>query len=362
MPDPPRRARRLVVRRPRRARRRHLERPRRARSSSVRRRAPSTPSSRSGRSRPAAGSGRHVHSFEEALYVLGGEIADRDRRPRPPPRQRRLRADERRAGARARRTRATGQVRWLSVSTPQRPPRTAGRTDTFFEPGPLDAGALLRRGPTRPRSATPTPRFVGHYDGTPPQAEALALPDEAKGRKAAGMDTALVVYSGISVKMLVDRVLGADLLTMFTVDYEPRRQRPGARPPVRGDVLLPRRRGRGGARRRRRTRSGPGDVVFAGVGSVHGFYNTGTERVRWIETQAPQPPARHSYRWLQTWEQFEAAAASGRVTGDHPRSPTPSRDRRTTDDQRWRRRRRGRHAGDRPRDRPPLRGGRRARS
>ena len=42
----------------------------------------------------------------------------------------------------------------------------------------------------------------------------------------------------------------------------------------------------------------PGDVAFAGVGSVHGFYNTGTERVRWIETQAPQPPARHAYRWV----------------------------------------------------------------
>jgi mannose-6-phosphate isomerase-like protein (cupin superfamily) len=52
-------------------------------------------------------------------------------------------------------------------------------------------------------------------------------------------------------------------------------------------------------------------VVFAGVGSVHGFYNTGTERVRWIETQAPQPPARHSYRWLQTWEQFEARGGLG---------------------------------------------------
>ena len=34
------------------------------------------------------------------------------------------------------------------------------------------------------------------------------------------MDTALLAYSGISVKMLVDRVFGADLLTMFTVDYE----------------------------------------------------------------------------------------------------------------------------------------------
>ena len=40
----------------------------------------------------------------------------------------------------------------------------------------------------------------------------------------------------------------------------------------------------------------PGDVAFAGVGSVHGFYNTGTERVRWIETQAPAAagPARLS--------------------------------------------------------------------
>ena len=54
------------------------------------------------------------------------------------------------------------------------------------------------------------------------------------------------------------------------------------------------------------TRSGPGDVAFAGVGSVHGFYNTGTERVRWLETQAPQPPARHSYRWVADWERYEA--------------------------------------------------------
>jgi hypothetical protein len=46
-------------------------------------------------------------------------------------------------------------------------------------------------------------------------------------------------------------------------------------------------------------------VVFAGVGSVHGFWNTGPERVRWIETQAPQPPIRHAYRWIRTWERFE---------------------------------------------------------
>jgi mannose-6-phosphate isomerase-like protein (cupin superfamily) len=50
-----------------------------------------------------------------------------------------------------------------------------------------------------------------------------------------------------------------------------------------------------------------GDVVFAGVGSVHGFYNVGTERVRWIETQAPQPPARHAYRWIAPWQRYEEA-------------------------------------------------------
>jgi hypothetical protein len=35
------------------------------------------------------------------------------------------------------------------------------------------------------------------------------------------MDTALLAYSGISVKMMVDRGLGAELLVMFMVDYEP---------------------------------------------------------------------------------------------------------------------------------------------
>ena len=35
------------------------------------------------------------------------------------------------------------------------------------------------------------------------------------------MRTALLVYSGITVKMMVDRDLGAQLSTMFMVQYEP---------------------------------------------------------------------------------------------------------------------------------------------
>ena len=43
-----------------------------------------------------------------------------------------------------------------------------------------------------------------------------------------------------------------------------------------------------------------------GVGSTHGFYNTGRGRVRWIETQPRSRPARHSYRWTGPWQRLES--------------------------------------------------------
>jgi quercetin dioxygenase-like cupin family protein len=245
---------------------------------------------------------RHVHSFEEALYVLEGElviqIGDAVHRLVP--------------GDFCLMTIGTwhalanggeGEVRWLSLNTPQRLPPDAGRKDTFFDRGAFEAADLVSRA-SRPRFGDPAVRFVGHYEGTGPQVEALRVTDPARGRKPAGMDTALLAYSGISVKMLVDRVFGSDLLTMFTVDYELNGSAQQHDHPFEesyvflageveaeldGEVHTLR----------------PGDVVFAGVGSVHGFYNHGTERVRWLETQAPQPPVRHAYRWLPTWTKFE---------------------------------------------------------
>jgi mannose-6-phosphate isomerase-like protein (cupin superfamily) len=50
-----------------------------------------------------------------------------------------------------------------------------------------------------------------------------------------------------------------------------------------------------------RYRLGPGDVAWAGAGCVHAFSNPGPGHVRWLETQAPQPPARHSYRFARDW-------------------------------------------------------------
>ena len=245
---------------------------------------------------------RHIHSFEEALYVLEGElILDLDGHVHHlvsgdyafiPIGTWHALAN---AGAEP--------VRWFSVNTPQRLDPASGRRDTFFRGGPLDVPTLAAQA-VRPAFGDPSLRLVGHYDGTPPQAEALRLADAARGRPPAGMDSAILAYSGISVKMLVDRGIGADLLTMFTVDYEPNGAAQVHDHPFEevyffldGEIE--------GILDGESVTLRAGDVAFAGVGSTHGFFNTGGGRVRWIETQAPQPPARHAYRWVDAWKRFE---------------------------------------------------------
>ncbi|OIQ70816.1 cupin domain protein [mine drainage metagenome] len=121
---------------------------------------------------------------------------------------------------------------------------------------------------------------------------------------SASMATALLAYSGIGVRMLVDQRVGAQLHTMFMVQYQPTAiAHPHDHPfeeayvfvegevhaLVEGKELVLR----------------PGDVLWAGVGADHGFENRGTGLVRWIEMQAPQPPAQHSYRFSRDWEYLE---------------------------------------------------------
>ena len=246
---------------------------------------------------------RHVHSFEEALYVLGGELlleldghvhrlVSGDYALIPIGMPHTLAAA------------AAAQVRLVSVNTPHRRPRDAKGPDTIFTSNAPQVDALAAL--AKRVGSDPLARFVGHYDGTPPQLDALAVVDPGRGRAVAGMDTALLAYSGISVKMLVDRGLGADHLTMFTVDYEDGGAAQVHDHPFEEAYLFLA--GTIDAELDGRPyRFGPGDVAFAGVGSTHGFWNEGPERVRWIETQAPQPPSRHAYRWEPTWQRLAEA-------------------------------------------------------
>jgi quercetin dioxygenase-like cupin family protein len=49
---------------------------------------------------------------------------------------------------------------------------------------------------------------------------------------------------------------------------------------------------------------GPGDYFWSGVGSMHGLVNRSDEPVLWLETQAPQPPSRHQFRYRVDWERL----------------------------------------------------------
>ena len=118
---------------------------------------------------------------------------------------------------------------------------------------------------------------------------------------SASMRSALLVYSGISVKMMVDSDLGAVLSTMFMVQYEPNGLAGAHDHPFEETYLIL----EGAVEARFDDASyvlEPGDVGWAGVGCVHGFRNVGDGPVRWLETQAPQPPARHSYRFARDWD------------------------------------------------------------
>jgi quercetin dioxygenase-like cupin family protein len=200
-------------------------------------------------------------------------------------------------------------IRMLSLSSPMRLGPDAGRKDTFFEPA--QDLAAMEAAATRPPFGDPSLRLVGHYEGTGPQLETLRIKDEARGRASAGRDTALVVYSGISVKMLVDHAFGADHVTMFTVDYELGGAAQAHDHPFEEAYVFLAGEVEGEFDGQHHTFR-PGDFAFAPTGSVHGFYNTGDERVRWIETQAPQPPARHSYRWVRDWERYETTRTEER--------------------------------------------------
>lgn len=187
-----------------------------------------------------------------------------------------------------------GPARWARMLAPQPRERYAG--DTYPVPD-LAAEPAVAIDVRDPRT-----RLFGHIDA--------AHLDPAKQSQdllafSASMRTALLVYSGITVKMMVDSDLGAQLATMFMVEYAPDGVAGAHDHPFEETYFflegLAEASFDGEVYRLR-----PGDVAFAGVGCVHGFRNVGDGHLRWLETQAPQPPGRHSYRFVRDWDYLRA--------------------------------------------------------
>jgi quercetin dioxygenase-like cupin family protein len=230
----------------------------------------------------------HVHSFEESLFVLEGEVV--------------LRTVEAAAllrpgdyglipvgVAHSLRNEGAAEARWASLAAPT--PRAAAAGDTYFVP------PFPEREPVPVDVRDPRTRSFGHID---PENMLVGRQTQDMLAVSASMRTALLVYSGITVKMMIDTDLGAQLSTMFMVQYEQRGIVGPHDHPLEETYLI-----LDGVVDAEFDGTGyrmvPGDVAWAGVGCVHAFTNPGPGPVRWLETQAPQPPARHSYRFARDW-------------------------------------------------------------
>lgn len=243
---------------------------------------------RMSRLEPGGSVDTHVHSFEESFYVISGELT----------------LDTPEGGVRmvegdyglvpvgmthALRNLSDDRVEFAEMRAPM--PRDRFDADTFF-PEPLMTAAPVTVDVRDPRN-----RYFGHID---PESMDPTLQTQDRLAVSASMRTALLVYSGISVKMMVDSDLGADLSTMFMVQYEPNGFAGAHDHPLEEAYLILE--GRVEATFDDHVYElGPGDVAWAGVGCVHAFRNLGDGIVRWLETQAPQPPPRHSYRFARDW-------------------------------------------------------------
>ncbi len=249
-----------------------------------------------GVSRLAAGGhiDAHVHSFEESFYVMDGSViletaeasvalapGDYGMIPIGMPH--------------VWRNESADEASWADLMAPQ--PRPWFDDDTYFVPAPPERKPI----PVDPRD--PRTRSFGHIapenmDPAKQSQDLLAV--------SASMRTALLVYTGITVKMMSDTDLGAQLSTMFMVQYDPRGGPGHHDHPLEETYLI---------------LDGEveawfdgveyllkaGDVAFAGVGAVHAFNNATDTTVRWLETQSPGPPARHSYRFARDWRYLSEA-------------------------------------------------------
>ena len=249
----------------------------------------------------------HIHSFEESFYVLEGSptlILDGRGYQLAPGACGLIPVGMSHAwlgpsGA------TSGRAKWIDMLAPQ--PRTLdSATDTFF------LGPPAAYEPTDFDIRDPRSRNLFRVTNCDIELDRLKTGTSVDSPTvSASMNTALLAYSGIALKMLVDERLGAELSTMFMVEYQPGgvahlHDHPleesyfileGEIEAVADDLHYVLR---------------AGDAFWTGVGCIHGFQNVSHGTVRWLETQSPPLPGRHGYRFNRDWEYLKDKLA-GRV-------------------------------------------------
>lgn len=237
---------------------------------------------------------RHLHSYEEAFYVLEGSVVvglgDRTYTLVPgdfgffP------------VGTEHAWMNASGApVRWLEVCAGQPLPADDPRRDTFFTGTPLGLD-----GARRIDLADPRDRYVGHWENMDKVSDYIA------DGGPVGMDVGCINPGpGAYVKRLVCETLGAYLVQLIMVEFAESVGRADFTHDhtyeesfflLEGEVK--------GTINQESFDLHPGDAFWCGVGTQHGWQNVGPSWVRWLEAQCPQPPPQHSYRHTEQWRRL----------------------------------------------------------
>jgi quercetin dioxygenase-like cupin family protein len=220
----------------------------------------------------------HLHAFEEALYVLDGALAlDVDAAGE------RLAVDDYvfidRGVAHGLRNESDAVARWFEVSAPQ---PGADLEDTIFVEG------------APPPSDLETPYRLAHFDPAD-------LPQPSATLGLAGFGAANV--GGAALQVIVGPETGASQFNLMVVQYAPggfitRHDHAFEE----GFYFLT---GEVDADLDGETYTiAAGDYCWSGVRSMHALTNKSGEVVRWLETQAPQPPSRYQARFVADWHRF----------------------------------------------------------
>ena len=218
----------------------------------------------------------HVHSFEESFYVLEGSVVAQigeGSYTLAPGHFGLISTGVRHAWRNA----SNQPVRWLEMQAPQ--PRPAGYSQDTFFPSQVST----------PETANSPQPLVGHFDESK-----LPRPDGPSEMEGFNPTT------GVAIKMFVDRSFGAIHQSLFLIQYSPGAKIDPHDHTFEESYLIVG--GRVRATADAKTYDlGPGDVIWTGVGCIHSFENAGAEPVRWIETQAPLPPAKEVFRFERDW-------------------------------------------------------------
>jgi quercetin dioxygenase-like cupin family protein len=229
---------------------------------------------------PGGSVDRHLHAFEQALYVLRGELVLEVAGA-----VEELGADDfvfvDRGTSHALRNDGGAPAAWFEVSAPQ---PGGDLEDTVFVDG---AG---------PAPAGDSPYGRWHFDGAelPEPSDSIGLAGFGGGNVGAAV-----------AKVLIGPDTGASQLNLMVVLYGPggfiKRHDHAFEE---GFFFLD---GEIEAELDGQTHTlRAGDFCWSGVGSMHALTNRTEQPVRWLETQVPQPPSRYPARFVGDWERFVA--------------------------------------------------------